>query len=148
MSHTKKKRGIVGIGANGGPARDIGLTGDARTMPLVQEVAEVLLFSDARASDGMPAGDDPRGWWHDTYTDEPTGSTIWTFRGAPLSDDTLRGVEQAAERALAVMVSDGLCASVSAEASRSEGRLHLDVTITRGDGTAETLTWPDVWAGV
>jgi phage gp46-like protein len=126
---------------------DIGLIGADRSQPLIVEIVGMLLFCDARcdAADVAP-GDDRRGWWHDTLDEAGSfGSLIWTFRGRPLTDDTLRGVEQAAENALASIVTDGLASAVSATATRGTNGLALAVTVTSPDGSTQVITWPSVW---
>ncbi len=67
------------------PLRDIGLTGAARSRPLLQEVVEILLFTEALAdASQVAAGDDRRGWWADADDERGSlGSIIWAYRSAP-----------------------------------------------------------------
>jgi phage gp46-like protein len=125
---------------------DIGLRGADRSRPLIAEIVEVLLFSEARADASLlPPGTDPRGWWGDTGEAQGLGSTIWAYQGQPLTDDTLRAVEQAAERALASLLADGLAKAVRASATRTMRRLDLAVEVTKPDNSVALLRYPGIW---
>jgi len=133
---------------NASPFPDFGFLAADRSTPRLVEIATVLLFTESLASEG----DDRRGWWADTYDDTGSlGSTIWTFAGAPLSTDVLRGIELAAEVALASLLADGLASSICATATRRGGQggsdtVDLSVEVVEPDGATQTITWPDLWA--
>jgi phage gp46-like protein len=128
--------------------RDIGLMGDDRDRPLLQEVVEVLLFTDALADPSQVEPDsDRRGWWADAVDERGTlGSTLWAYRAWPLTSETLAAIEQSAQVALASLITDSLASAVTATATRSDNRVDLAVEVTRPDGTAQLIRWPDLWA--
>lgn len=98
------------------------------------------LFLDARADagDGLADGEDPRGWWGDTFAEhagDQTGSKLWLLgREKWLNSVALRAKDYAAA-ALAWLVDDGIAASVDVQTEMPEpGRLYLAIEIHRPTG--------------
>jgi phage gp46-like protein len=113
------------------------------------------LFTDARAgdSDFIPDGTtDRRGWWADSRSPEGVlGSRLWLYTRAKASEETRRGVEEAAASALQWLLDDGVAARVDVGASWREtgstprSTLALRVIITRDDGSALDLRFANFW---
>ena len=103
--------------------------------PLV--IAVILsLHTDAavQTADG-PIG----GSWMDAYPDEPGdvfGSTLWYVLRNGVTADTAQQAEEAAQKSLAWLTWEKLARSIEVAATRTQaGRIDLDVTVVRPDGT-------------
>lgn len=84
----------------------------------------VSLFTDALAesTDELPTGETcRRGWWGDATLDDADslGSRLWLLAREKVTDNLLARFEEYAAEALAWLVEDGHCGSVSVSASRS-----------------------------
>lgn len=103
------------------------------------------LFSDGRAPtrDGTPALDqDLRGYWGEAAGD-PYGSLLWTLWREKTTSETAARAREAAQSALAWLVSSGIARAVEVSASYvGSGILLLEIRIARG--TARR--WASLWA--
>lgn len=87
--------------------------------PLAAAVV-LSLFSDARARPEDAWNDDPRGWWGDVLSDidgDETGSRCWLLTRLKDTPETRRKAEDYARGALAWMLDDGVCQSLTVTAS-------------------------------
>lgn len=102
------------------------------------------LFSDARASKDEVMGDDPRGWWGDTWSEvmnDKLGSRLWTvLRGGSLAEHA--SARTAAEEALQWLVTDGVAAAVSCVVSLADEGVVLRVEISKPKGLTR---WTRAW---
>lgn len=102
------------------------------------------LFSDSRVGDDEAQGDDPRGWWGDTWSEvagDQLGSRLWAvLRGG--SPEELAAARTAAEEALQWMVADGAASAVSCEVSLAGDRAVLQVEISKPLGLNR---WVRAW---
>lgn len=114
------------------------------------------LFSDARAEDGdgLPAGDDPRGWWGDSYAataGDRHGCRWWVRRREIVTDELARWYAATGTEALAWMVRDGWAKTARVRAWRNRARRHALVVIAeivRPDGSALTVDVSKAWEGL
>lgn len=110
----------------------------------------ISLFTDARAPDGaeLPEpGADPRGWWGDAFAaeqDGEIGSTLWLLRRAKITPATVEQARQAAMRALAWLVRDGVASAVAVEAEAQGQRLAIGVSVDRPSGPGRQR-WDFTW---
>lgn len=111
------------------------------------------LFCDARAGveDGLQPGDDPRGWWADTFADIPgdqTGSKLWLLYREKQTASVRHRAKAYAEDALQWLLDDGVAASVTVTAQfNAPGRLDLNVAIARPHGAGNfTRQYQYVWS--
>jgi phage gp46-like protein len=124
------------------------------------ETAVILsLFTDCRAgdSDFLPDGtDDRRGCWLDWKSPEgiPLGSRLWLYTRAKSTEETRRGIEEAAASALQHLLDDGVCARIDVGASYMEtgstprSTITLRVVITRDDGSVYDRRFDSFWQEV
>ena len=109
------------------------------------------LFSDRVAPPDWtpPANDpDPRGWWADTYEDEPVGSRLWMLRRAKKSDakTVLLQAKTYGLEALAWMPRTGVAASVDVTTLWiTPTALGIQVVIRKPSGEAFAFSW--AWQG-
>lgn len=109
------------------------------------------LLTDARAAPVEAPGEtDLRGWWGDALSDRPLGGKLWTLSRAKTTAENTRRAVDFARGALVWLVEDGIAASVDVEAQRIDGAgsgatLRLDVTIRRGAGPLERLSYDFLW---
>lgn len=135
---------------------DIALVWQDGSGAIVQQGADVLtddslatavvisLFTDRRAlpSDPVPAGEDRRGWWADSYRDRPIGSRLWLLGREKQMREVLRRAEQYAAEALAWLREDGLVRSVEVVATNpADGVLRLSTRLTLPDGSPLPLSF-------
>lgn len=116
------------------------------------ETAVILsLFTDARAGadDGLPPGEDPRGWWGDAFSDLPgdgVGSRLWLLQRAALTAETVTRARAYALEALQWLVDDGLASQVEVSAQRlGVDALALEILIHRPDGAAARWRFDLSW---
>lgn len=99
----------------------------------------VSLFCDARAA-GVPP-EDQRGYWGDSPGDE-VGSQLWLLERAKATRETAAAARDAARRALAWLLREGIASSIDVAASYvRQGFLALEVTIVRGT----SRRWAHLW---
>lgn len=115
----------------------------------------VALFTDRVAPPDWrpPPGDvDPRGWWADTFTGTPIGSTLWTFMRAKKADNPaalLRAVEASAREALQLLLDRQIAASIDVAGRYASATLiRLDITITKPSGDQVALSVLGPWTGI
>lgn len=110
----------------------------------------ISLFTDREATtdDQIPDGSaDPRGWWAQDST-VPIGSRLWLIFRAKRTQTTLAAAKNYAEQALQWLVDDGVCATFDVYVEWQErSTLALRVTISKSDGTQQTLAFAWVWNG-
>ena len=100
----------------------------------------------AGASDELLDGsDDPRGWWGDDGEAYPIGSKIWLRRRSKRTRRTLDLVADDCREALQWLLDDRVASSVEVATSWAGSRLEAVITISRADGSAETLRYAWVW---
>ncbi|MGE4406035.1 phage GP46 family protein [Pseudomonas sp.] len=112
----------------------------------------ISLFTDRRADAGdqIPDGTaDRRGWWGDTYADEPgdrIGSKLWLLGREKQLAVTARRAEAFAREALQWLIEDGVARRVGVVAEWSApGVLGLAIEIERPDGTPLTFRFSNLW---
>ena len=100
----------------------------------------------AEPNDVLPDGStDHRGWWADAYLEggDRFGSRLWLLNRAKNVPDEVRRAREYAQEALAWLIEDGIAAEVNVTASvPKQGWLHLQIVITRRDGSLEEFTIP------
>lgn len=108
----------------------------------------VSILSDARADESqVPQPESRRGWIGDLVATVPGyqyGSLLWLLEQARLTRDTLAQAENNARAALNWMIEDGLVQAIDVIASRQDGALILDVTMTSPDGSTIRKAF-DLW---
>lgn len=109
----------------------------------------LCLFTDARAAenDVLPDGSsDKRGWPGDTYLDTAWGSHLWLLDREKLTNDTRNKAIDYATKALNKLKDAGYIKSVSVTGTIPQlNTLVLNITLTKPDGAAETLTISRRW---
>ncbi len=136
-----------------GPSLQIG--NDLETAVLIS------LFTDAPATadDNLPTafiGNDPRGWWADTYLadEDPTltaipgdvtGSKLWQITLRPRNQDTLNWAQNTATVALQWMITDGVASAINVTAQFiASAGVGLIVQITEPNGQSSIYRY--AWA--
>lgn len=96
----------------------------------------------ADASDALPAGDDPRGWWGDIPADTTVadrwGWKGWLRRRSKLLLETQRQLEQDARDATQWLLDDGIAAAVSIDSevlAAPLGTILMKISILRKTAT-------------
>jgi len=100
----------------------------------------LCLFTDRRAPDdqALPGdSDDPRGWWGDAVDvrgnlgETPLGSLMWLYERSSLTDNTRKGLEDAAYDSLECLVTQGMIADrfVSVVIDKTRGIADVRVTL-------------------
>lgn len=110
----------------------------------------ISLFSDARARDDddmAGASKDRRGWWGDTYADNPgtqIGSRLWLRRRNSVNNRLLADVQADAQDALQWLVDDGVASAVNVATERfGVNGVRLSVEIVRP--SAISPRWFRTW---
>ncbi|WP_299733976.1 phage GP46 family protein [uncultured Endozoicomonas sp.] len=136
--------------ASNGLLFDLTLDGADLAPDTSLETAVLLsLFTDRRAEPGdVPAGEDPKGWWGDSYaqSDDRIGSRLWLLKRSKLLPETAERARGYARESLQWLLDDGITSdvSVTAELHRPD-RLNLSVILRRPDGRQESYQYPDLW---
>ena len=131
--------------ASGGIASSQTGSDDLKTAVLVS------LFTDRVAPAGWtpPANDpDPRGWWGDTYEDNPIGSRLWMLGRAKKTDATalLQQAKGYCSEALQWLFDDGIATSVAVNTFWvTPTALGITVSITKPSGQSFAYAWS--WQG-
>lgn len=133
-------------------------TGDPDTRPSLAELVFISLFSWARAEpgDALPTTSERlrglQGWWAERYGEDEAdrfGSRLWLLQRAK---DTAANKQLAADYArdsLQWLIDDGIAAEVEVSLyDQLRKGVGLIVTITRGDGSTETIRYPRFWERV
>lgn len=127
----------------------------------------ISLFTDARAraEDYQPdangfayirPGEDPRGWWGESFWPGSNGSggrqigcRWWLRRRMKVTDETAQIHREDAEEALAWLLEDGVAAAVNVTAEwlepRHRGVLIVTVRIVRPDGARQAFRFDSHW---
>ncbi len=127
--------------------------GDVDTQNALVSSVLASLFSDSRAEegDGLAEGEDPRGWWGDTYADtagDRFGCRWWVRRREVVTDEVARWFATTGTEALKWLVDDKLAKSATVEAFRDRSHrnaLALRVTIVKPDGSTIGLDVSNLW---
>lgn len=108
----------------------------------------ISLFTDRRAPDDveLPAGDDRRGWWGDSYPDregDEMGSLLWLLEREKETQEVLERSRIYARQALAWMIEDRVVSQMRVEAGfgREPGLRWLAVYLTLPTGQQRTLRY-------
>jgi phage gp46-like protein len=108
----------------------------------------ISLFTDRRAPADveLPAGEDRRGWWGDSYPDregDELGSLLWLLDREKETQEVLERTRIYAREALRWLIEDGVATEVDVQASiPAPGTRLLQVTITQPNGQQSTLRFP------
>jgi len=112
----------------------------------------VSLYCHRRAANEDVVADesDRRGWWGDTFAEEPgdqIGSRLWLLERGLLTPDYGSQAARYAEEALAWMVSDGVAESASAVATTNGATrsAELLITISRPSGDTVEFRFSSLW---
>lgn len=113
----------------------------------------VSLFTDRVVSpEEIPPGADRRGWWGDTYREQPIGSRLWTLARRAKSNATvlLADAKDMCIEALNWMIGDGVAASLQVQTYWITGdAMGIVVTIREPSKTSPTqfrYSW--AWKGI
>ena len=106
---------------------DLSVSADGTDVTRPLDTAVILsLFCDARArvGDDILEGTGKRGWWAESYFEEPDrwGSDLWQSLTRKATGAELTTVRRSAERALEWMIVDGICRQIDVETWWIEGR--------------------------
>lgn len=124
---------------------------DGRDLKMTESLYGGILFSlgiKALSDDDVSNKDarlekEPAGWWANALESVQIGSTIWSIKKK--TSDYLSRVKESAEKALAWIVSDGVAAEVTVDASDVGEVCEIDVTVRRPDGRTEEFTFQKNW---
>ena len=113
----------------------------------------ISLFTDRRAEPGdVPAGEDLRGWWGDSFSeqgDDRIGSRLWLLSRKKLLPETARLARFYAREALQWLLDDGIAASVDINTElQPPERLLMQIRIQRPDGRVEDYRFDQLWEAV
>lgn len=96
-------------------------------------------FTDRRAEPGdeLPDGStDRRGWWGDSFRNEPIGSRLWLLSREKSLPDVLNRAAAYARESVQWLINDGYVKKIVVTASSPEKYiLRLDTNVTLNDGT-------------
>ena len=122
--------------------------GDIATEDAFDTAMLVSLFTDARALPSQVAlPERRRGWIGDERTPgEQMGGLLWLFQMQRLTRSVANEIEDAAEQALAWMVTEEYAVTVNATATiSSEDRLTLEILVTKPSGDVEARLF-ELWS--
>lgn len=95
-------------------------------------------FTDRRAEPGdeLPDGStDRRGWWGDSFRNEPIGSRLWLLSREKSLPDVLNRAAAYARESVQWLINDGYVKKIVVTASSPEKYiLRLDTVVTLNDG--------------
>ncbi|AOK40845.1 phage GP46 family protein [Burkholderia vietnamiensis] len=123
---------------------------DTERAALLERAVNISLFTWRRAEPTDQLDDDNReGWWGDSFPaldNDRTGSRLWLLRRRKLDAQAVADAQQYAAEALQWLVDDGLAASVSALATRTEmDAMRLVVTLIDASGAQLRFTFDNIW---
>ncbi|MEK6788514.1 MAG: phage GP46 family protein [Pseudomonadota bacterium] len=117
--------------------------------PLERAVVISLFTWRRAAADDAYDGDDPMGYWGDTWPtvmNDRIGSRLWLLSRAKITAQVLEAARGYAIEALSWMQEDGVVNSLSCQAQRyGIDAAALVVSLTRKDGSDLTLRFNDLW---
>ena len=123
--------------------------GDLQTGQDMETACLVSLFSDRLATPDHTPSDgsgDRRGWWADTYEDNPIGSNIWQLERAKKTRDTLGQARSFALVALQWLIDDGLAKLVLCNTMwAAPNLLGIALAIIKPDGTTSRFAFGWAW---
>lgn len=128
------------------------VTGDAVRDAGLTTAIILSLFTDQVADEAYPLapGEDPRGWWGNTYGDVPLGSRLWELARAKKYDNTtlpLRARDYCAE-ALQWLLDQGIASKLDIAVEwlpRPRSALAISITVHKPDGTSINNRFDWVW---
>ncbi|UNM95660.1 phage GP46 family protein [Ignatzschineria rhizosphaerae] len=105
----------------------------------------ISLFTDrAIADDELEKDQQNRGWWGDSFSDEPWGSKLWTLARSKSLQSVADDAEDFAYQALNWMIDENLIDSLVAKATREsttnsnvKDMLHLNIKLSPSDGSPQ-----------
>jgi len=144
----KESSGAIGV-----RRFDVGLAGpDLATDDGLETAVLVSLFTDRRSEpdDRLPDGsDDLRGWWGDTFADQPNdriGSRLWLLGREKQTSAVVERAREYAKEALAWLIADGAAKSVTVAAEiATTGVLALAIEIERPDTSQISYRYSYAW---
>jgi phage gp46-like protein len=90
----------------------------------------LALFTDLKATPDYVAFDgDPRGHWSDAYLAQPTGSNLWQFDHAKMTDANVALAQATAQTALQPLIDAGLASAIDVFAERQGQLLAMRITV-------------------
>ena len=131
---------------------DIGTNGaDLQTGNDLANAIIISLFCNARAQSGdQYDGDDPQGWWGDSYATVQgftVGSRLWLLRRQLLTQNIANLAQQYALEALQWLVTQFVVASVDVQTAIVDRfTLGMNITVTKPNGSIETFEYQFVWS--
>lgn len=134
---------------------DLALDGaDLATDDGLHTAVMLSLFLDRRADadDGIELGQDPRGWWGDTFADvqgDQVGSKLWLLAREKQLPSVATRARQYAIDALAWLIDDGIAEAVDVQAEWvRRGLLGLFVSISRPSKPPFNRQYQYVWSAM
>jgi len=92
---------------------------------------------------------DLRGWWGDTYRDNPIGSKLWLNYRRKATDLVLSQHTQYAKESLAYLVESGIAKEVIVTAFWvSRGNMEMNIKVVRTDDSITQQTYTFIWTEV
>ncbi|EKE3213095.1 phage GP46 family protein [Salmonella enterica] len=115
------------------------VSGDLLPDSSVNTAIVLSYFTDRRAEPGdeLPDGStDRRGWWGDSFRNEPIGSRLWLLSREKSLPDVLNRAAAYARESVQWLINDGYVKKIVVTASSPEKYiLRLDTDVTLNDGT-------------
>ncbi|EAA8605621.1 phage GP46 family protein [Salmonella enterica] len=115
------------------------VSGDLLPDSSVNTAIVLSYFTDRRAEPGdeLPDGStDRRGWWGDSFRNEPIGSRLWLLSREKSLPDVLNRAAAYARESVQWLINDGYVKKIVVTASSPEKYiLRLDTDVTLTDGT-------------
>lgn len=102
----------------------------------------ISLFTDCAVEpEDLEKDQQNRGWWGDSYSDEPWGSKLWLLARSKSTQEVADNAEDYAYEALEWLMNDGFVDSIVINASREsttnssvKDLLHLNIMLVPSDG--------------
>lgn len=123
------------------------------TSHVLETMLIICWFTDRRADPGDPVtpGDDPRGWWGDSYVgqDYPgdrIGSKLWLRRTT--QSGILNIIRGDLIEATQPLIDDGIITGIDVQTwfdATNPRRINAAAVLSRVDGTTEQLQFDGVW---
>ncbi|ECZ0079954.1 phage GP46 family protein [Salmonella enterica] len=115
------------------------VSGDLLPDSSVNTAIVLSYFTDRRAEPGdeLPDGStDRRGWWGDSFRNEPIGSRLWLLSREKSLPDVLNRAAAYARESVQWLINDGYVKKIVVTASSPEKYiLRLDTDVTLSDGS-------------
>jgi len=126
--------------------------GDVMTGQDLETACLVSLFTDKLATPDFVPTDgttDRRGWWADSFLDQPLGSNLWQLERAKKTRDTLGLARRYAQDCMQWLVDDGVAKSVEVNTAWLGGAgstfLGIGIAITKPDSSVTRFVFAQVW---